>query len=555
MSELVPLTLPRVRLAVAGAFAGLEARKQDVNNLNVYPVPDGDTGTNLSLTLKSILDDLDRASEPLAPEELCALVEEAALMGARGNSGVILSQMARGAAQALGELGGVGAATLPAVLRRATDTAYRAIRRPVEGTMLTVLREMTEAAEAAPPDLPLCELFARVIQAGWASVERTPHLLKVLADAGVVDAGGFGLVVIIEGLAQGGSMAATIPAKSGLWAVADSLATLPPRDEAYEHAVSPFTYCTSFLVKGQDLDVREFETGLSKFGDSLLVVGGGSQLKVHIHTDEPGTVLSFATDHGTLFSIEIDNMKEQIAARTARLQAEETIVAPNDDSDVEPRVTDVVAVVSGDGNRRLFANLGVTAFVEGGQTMNPSAEQLISAVRRTSSREVVILPNNKNIILAAEQVAGRVADKRVVVVPTKSILQGLSAMVLFDPSLDAHANAIEMEESLTQVTTGEITRAVRDSHIDGLDIRKDAFIGLVNGHVVVCGKDLLEVARAVAERLVTGQSEVMTILIGDGRDGDEARRAAAALADLYGGLQVDVHEGGQPLYPLLLSCE
>lgn len=561
MSEPRAITRDRALATVAAGLQALEARKQEVNNLNVYPVPDGDTGTNLALTVKSILDELTNAPSVSDPAGLCALIEEAALMGARGNSGVILSQMVRGAMEELKDHGHISSENLPAVLRRATETAYRAVRKPVEGTMLTVLREMAEAAEAASPALSLAQLLERLIDAGWRSVQRTPSLLKVLADAGVVDAGGFGLVVIMEGMAAGGE----VPMHT---LTPEALAALPPRDEAYEHAVSPYTYCTSFLLKGEDLDLASLERELNVLGDSLLVVGGPTQLKVHIHTDEPGTVLALATARGVLHAVEIDNMKEQTAARDQRLrEAEREGASPEPvpppaygleevAEPVQVALTEVVAVVAGEGNRLLFQNLGATAFVEGGQTMNPSAEQLIQAVRQTSATDVIILPNNKNIILAAEQVVDRVEGKQVFVVPTKSLLAGMSAMVAFDPQVEGEENAQEMQTVLRGVATADITRAVRDSLIDGLDIKEGAFIGLVDGKVATTGQTLDEVAQAVAERLVTDQSEVMTVLIGNGDDREEARAVAASLAERYGErLHVDVHEGGQPLYPLLLSVE
>ncbi len=560
MSESIVVTAERALATVAAGFQALEARKQEVNNLNVYPVPDGDTGTNLALTVKSVLDDLQTLPGGMGPADICAAMEEAALMGARGNSGVILSQMVRGAMEELGEHGEISPALLPAVLRRATDTAYRAVRKPVEGTMLTVLREMAEAAEAAAPGLTLHELLERVIEAGWQSVQRTPQLLKVLADAGVVDAGGFGLVVILEGMAGGEVTLARA-------LTAEDLAVLPPRDEAEEHAVSPYTYCTSFLLKGSNLDLVDLETALGGLGDSLLVVGGPNQLKVHIHTDEPGSVLALATARGVLSVIEIDNMKEQTAARSERLRAAaekavatqgplDACVPGGPDGDAGPVRTQVVAVVAGEGNQRLFANLGVSSFVEGGQTMNPSAEQLMQAVRQTTAPDIVILPNNKNIILAAEQIVGRVEGKHVQVVPTKSMLAGMSAMVVFDPCRGGGENIEEMLAVLQTVSTGEITRAVRDSRIDGLDIRQGHFIGLVDGKVLATGPTLTGVAEEVALLLVREDSEVLTILVGDGDDNREAGEAAAALATRYSGrLQVDIHEGGQPLYPLLLSVE
>lgn len=543
------VTVEGARAVVRAAFRSLEARKQEVNNLNVYPVPDGDTGTNLSLTVKSILEDLQRAPSSLDADGVCSHVEEAALMGARGNSGVILSQMVRGAMEALGEVGELTPPVLAATLRRATETAYRAVRKPVEGTMLTVLREMAEAAEAAPPTAELEEMLRLVTEAGWDSVRRTPQLLKALADAGVVDAGGFGLVVLLEGMRLG---------QESERMEMEAPLVLPRRDEAVEHAVSPYLYCTSFLLTGENLDREALEEALLPLGDSLLVVGSPRQIKVHVHTDEPGQILALATARGILREVEIDNMKDQTAERDRRLrqaesQAYSSPSAP--EGEVEAPVSEVVAVVAGDGIRRLYANLGVRAFVEGGQTMNPSAEEIILAVKQTSAPDVVILPNNKNIILAAEHVVGRVEGKTVHVLPTRSILGGLSALVAFEPDRSGRDNLDEMQDALKGVAGGEITRAVRDSKIDGLDIKKDSFIGLVEGKVVATGPDLGQVTRDVTDRLVSAESEIMTVLVGNGQDEAEARTVAADLVARYAELEVEVHDGGQPLYPILVSVE
>ncbi len=529
---------------VAAGFHVLEGRKQEVNDLNVYPVPDGDTGTNLALTVKSILEDLQRAPSDLTPPEVCNAISEAALMGARGNSGVILSQMVRGAMEALSEAPVLEPAVLVACLHRATEASYRAIRKPVEGTMLTVLREMAEAAEelCASDGAPPPELFEEVLREGWESVRRTPALLSVLAEAGVVDAGGFGLVLILEGLLLGGS--------GGEFMMVDTsdLAVMPHRDEAEEHAASKYTYCTSFLVKGSDLDAEDLEALLSPLGDSLLVVGSTAQLKVHVHTDAPGEVLNLATGLGTLHVVEIDNMKEQTAERDRRLRAQEAAASP------VSALTQVVAVVNGEGNKALFSSMGADILVEGGQTMNPSAEELINAVKQASAPSVIILPNNKNIILAAEQIVGRV-EREVFVVPTRSLLAGLSALVVFDSETDGASNHEEMRAAIAGVSSGEVTRAVRASSVNGLAIEQGAFIGLVNDEVIATGQKFDVVVDAVAATMVNGTSEVMTVLLGNGEDAEPARLAAERLRERYSDLEVEIHVGGQPLYPLLVSVE
>lgn len=536
----VPVTVAGARVVVAGGHRALEARKQLVNDLNVYPVPDGDTGTNLLLTVRSIVDGIARAPEGLTRAELCEVIANAALMGARGNSGVILSQIVRGAMEALALLDDDHPLDVAGVLRKATDTAYRAVRKPVEGTMLTVLREMTEAAESQSPEADTLTVMRAVIQAGWASVEKTPTLLKVLADAGVVDAGGYGLVALMEGMvgADGESIGPQEAALTRLPA--------PAFDDRHEPD-SPYTYCTSFLLQGEALDGPALETLLTPLGDSLLVVGTDTQVKVHVHTDEPGTVLGLALARGTLHQIEIDNMKEQTAARDARLRAQAGAPA-------EVGRTQVVAVVVGEGVKRLFASLGAGPLVEGGQSMNPSAEDLMRAVALTDAPAVVILPNNKNILMAAEQVAG-LAGKPVAVVPTRSVQAGLSAMVAFDPEADLEGNVEEMEAALANVVTGEVTIAVRDSAVDGVQVTRGSFIGLVDGRVVASTASLTEAACVVAEELLGEGRELMTVLVGDGDRTALAVEAAAELRERYPDVEFEVHDGGQPLYPLLMSAE
>ena len=517
----------------------MEARKQTVNDLNVYPVPDGDTGTNLLLTVKSVVDELGRAPEDLDQAELCDLVANAALMGARGNSGVILSQIIRGAMEALREVDGAAPLDVAGMMRRATDTAYRAVRRPVEGTMLTVLREMTEAAEGGRPDTNPTQLLSSMIEAGWESVERTPTLLKVLADAGVVDAGGYGLVVLLEGMMGADSHV------RGRVAAPLSAVSLVEGEEGEEE--SPYTYCTSFLLRGNDLDASELERLLQPLGDSLLVVGTDSQVKVHLHTDEPGTVLALGTSRGTLSQIEIDNMPEQTAARYARLR--EQTFAP-----AQVGQTQVIPVVVGDGVIDLYRSLGAGPFVAGGQSMNPSAEDMMKAIALASAPGIILLPNNKNVVMAAEQVA-ELSPKEVTVVPTRSMQAGLAAMVSFDPQNSCEVNVEDMSSAIEQMVTGEVTRAVRDTLVDGVQVREGSFIGLVEGVVLVSTDDLFEAARVVTERLVAGGKELVTVLTGEGAPEDEVDEAAGLLQETFTEVEFELHRGGQPLYPLLLVAE
>ncbi|MBN1321853.1 MAG: DAK2 domain-containing protein [Thermoleophilia bacterium] len=539
------LTVARARSVLGAGVKALEERKQEINDLNVYPVPDGDTGTNLALTMRGILDTVAKLPEGIPTKELCAAISQAALMGARGNSGVILSQIVRGAMEILGEGVCVTPEVISQALTNATETAYRAVRRPVEGTMLTVLREMAEAAVEAPVGDGQKAFMDHVVMAGWKSVEKTPTLLKVLADAGVVDAGGFGLVVILEGAANG-SGGGEVP-------IATHVARTPVfenihyEDEAAEEE-SDYTYCTSFLLSGWDLDKASLEEELGSLGDSLLVVGDGRQIKVHVHTDDPGRVIGFASACGSLSEIEIDNMKEQTAARTKRLEEASARAA------AENILTQVVAVVAGDGNKALFRSLGVDLIVEGGQSMNPSAEDLMRAVERAAAPSVVILPNNGNVIMTAEQTIG-LTGREVYVVPTRTMQAGLSAAVAYDKRSPGDLNAEEMGAAIESVVAGEVTRAVRDSLVDGIKVKTDDYIGLIDDHVVVASRDLESVVDDVIGRLLQGDREMLTALLGAGEEAERAREAIERARERYPQVEMDVHDGGQPHYPVLLAAE
>ncbi len=527
--------LTRVQEIARAALGSIEANRRRVDDLNVYPVPDGDTGTNLTATGRSIVEDLEASSAADRPES-ARVITRAALMGARGNSGVIFSQIVRGAADSLSSEEEVDERALASAFRSASDAAYRAVRKPVEGTMLSVIRELAEEAEArADEGLGLGGLLAALIRRGEDAVARTPEQLAVLRDAGVVDAGGAGLLEIVRGAAAG--------------VTGEELRAVPTEaheitSDAIHQELSRYRYCTTFVIEGDELDAEEIEAELERLGDSLLVVGDPSALKVHVHTDEPGRALSIGTGVGVIERVEIANMHEQTVEREARLLE----AVP----DLEPPVTEAVAVVAGDGNRRLFESLGATRVVAGGQSMNPSTAELVEAVDSASADGVILLPNNSNVLLTAEQ-AVELAGKQVRVVPTDSIQAGLAAMVAFDPERTPEENAAEMGEALAGVATGEVTVASRDVELNGLSIRKGAFLGLAGGEPIAGGSDFDDVVLAVVARLLDEPRDVLTLLIGEDRP--ELDDLLRLFGERYPALEVEVQEGGQPHYPLLLSAE
>jgi uncharacterized protein len=523
--------LEQARALARGALATLERSRQRIDDLNVYPVPDGDTGTNLLLTVRAVVEALD-GSRGGDRATLVREVSRAALMGARGNSGVILSQIVRGAAEELGAAGEVEAATVARALRAASDAAYRAVRRPVEGTMLTVVRALAEEAEtraAAAPPLP--ELLAALVRHGEEAVARTQEQLDVLREAGVVDAGGAGLLEIVRGIAAAVSGEELPDAPAHL----ETLAV-----EAIHQELSRYRYCTVFVLEGDGLDAQALEDDLEPLGDSLLVVGDRSALKVHVHTDDPGAALTAGAARGVLENVEIANMHRQTEQR------EERLLHGSDNA------TDVVAVVAGAGNRAIFESLGVARVVEGGQSMNPSTAELVGALEALAAPEAILLPNNPNVVLAAEQ-AARATAKPVEVVPTDSIPAGLAAMVVFDGARPAAENAAAMREAIESVATGEVTIASRDAVLDGLAVRKGNYFGLAGGDPVAEGRSFEEVARAVVERLLAEPREVLTLL--RGADAPELGPLVAELTERHPELEVDVQDGGQPHYPLLVSAE
>jgi len=530
------MELEPVRELARYALRNLEAHRRRIDDLNVYPVPDGDTGTNLVLTLRSVVEALE-ASSATGSEAVAKELSRAALMGARGNSGVIFSQIVRGFADVLAQTDVMSGPRLARAFRSASDAAYRAVKHPVEGTMLTVVREMAEEGEKrANRRLSPPELLARLLARGEDALARTPELLDVLREAGVVDAGGAGLVEIVRGVALG--------------AAGEPFPEAPVEGErlgfdAIHQELSRFRYCTVFVVEGEALDQASLERELEELGDSLLVVGDEEALKVHVHTDDPGAALALGTAVGVIEGVEIANMHAQTAQREERLL---------DSATASPQTleTGVVAVCPGRGNRRLFESMGASGVIEGGQTMNPSTEEIVAAIDATPAAEVIVLPNNANVVLTAEQAVAH-ARRPARVVPSTSVQAGLAAMGRYVPTNTPEENERDMLDALGSVATGEVTVASRDAELDGVSIGKGSYLGLVDGVAVASSDELDPVVSAVLERVLQGEREWLALLTG------EDAPALDGLLDELGrsrpDLTVEVHEGGQPHYPLLVVAE
>jgi DAK2 domain fusion protein YloV len=495
-----------------GALASIEASRSRIDDLNVYPVPDGDTGSNLTLTWREVVYALENADTE-DPVELARVATRAALLSARGNSGVILSQVVRGAAESLARED-----DLAGVLRAASDAAYGAVKKPVEGTMLTAARELAEEAEAGGD-------LRAVVARGDDCVARTREMLPVLTEAGVVDAGAAGLVELVRGIAS---------AYAG-----EPLSAAPPTsvrvaDDAIHQELSRYRYCTTFVLEGDGLDAQAIERELEPLGDSLLVVGDSDALKIHVHTDDPGRALSLAAARGTIAGVEVANMHEQAREREARLAMAATATA-------------VVAVADGDGNRRLLESLG--AHVVGA---NPSTGDLLAAIDSVRADEVIVLPNDRNVVLAAEQAAAE-ATRAAHVLPTDSLQAGLAALVPFDPAQTAALNLDAMRSVVDGVATGAVTIASRDVEREGITIRKGEWLGLADGEPVAGEPSFDTVARVVVDCLLEHPRDVLTLLTGQGSPPLENLLAAVAAG--HPGLEVEVHDGGQAHYALLLSAE
>ncbi|MGQ9626642.1 MAG: DAK2 domain-containing protein [Anaerolineae bacterium] len=521
----------------------LEKHTAFINSLNVYPVPDGDTGTNMLLTMQAVLKEIAPSPEH-SIGAMAQVVAYGARMGSRGNSGVILSQIFRGMAKNLDGKEAMRAIDLAASMREAARTAYKGVIKPVEGTILTVAREVAEAAEAAASHVTdLCQLLEIMVHEARESVARTPSLLPVLQEAGVVDAGGQGLCVILEGFLrymQGQPLDVDV-----------ALNTVSDLKASFE---GEYGYDVQFVLRGRDLDVESIRTEISQMGESALVVGDSASVKVHIHTQEPGTPLNYAASLGSLSKITVENMQEQYQEFV--LKAAQGAAAPTEVPASKAKASEVaiVTVASGEGLMKVFKSLGASAIVSGGQTMNPSTEELLKAIEGLESPNVIVLPNNPNIIMASRQ-AGEMTKKNVRIVPSKTIPQGISALLAFSYQADWETNLKLMEQALRSVKTAEITTAVRAVQVNGLSVKEGEFIGLLDDQLQASGHSLMEIAFKLLSRMRAEENEIITVYYGKDVSQEEAEKLAEEIRKRYPGQEVELIDGSQPYYHYILSVE
>ncbi|MBI2287841.1 MAG: DAK2 domain-containing protein [Chloroflexi bacterium] len=528
----------------ATATNWLEKSAPDIDALNVFPVPDGDTGTNMLLTMRSSIEEAYQTSDSSASAVAQAMAK-GALMGARGNSGVILSQIWRGLSQGLQDKKSFNGTDLADALQEASTMAYKAISNPVEGTILTVIKDASAASQAQIDSGTddLISVMEAVVNAANESVANTPTLLPVLREAGVVDAGGQGLYTILEGALRHLRGETELMQFRKPQMIASNIPQ-PIRSSRMvaAHEV-PYGYCTEFLLKGEDLNPDKIKARLQKKGQSLMVVGDETTTRVHIHTQEPGDVIRYATSLGTMHQVSIRNMDEQHQDFLEMQKGKTPAV------DIA-----TVAVVSGDGLADVFTSLGATAIVPGGQTMNPSTKDLLEAVKTVSSDKVIILPNNKNVVLTAQQVQS-LTDKKIEVVPTKTIPQGVAALLAFDYEADFATNAQLMKEAESNVKTIEITRAIRSAHLNGLTIKKKQAIGLLDGELLAAGNHTIDILNKMLAKLDLKKTEIITIYYGADTKPDDAEQVSASIRERYPRLQVEVVRGNQPYYDYIISIE
>ncbi|MDP4121603.1 MAG: DAK2 domain-containing protein [Bacillota bacterium] len=540
-------------MILAGA-QNLSQNASAVDALNVFPVPDGDTGTNMNLSMTSGAREVEQMDTDDIGKVGSAL-SKGLLMGARGNSGVILSQLFRGFSKNIETKKEINALEFAAALQAGVDMAYKAVMKPVEGTILTVAKDAAKKAMIlAEKETDITALMIAVTEEAEASLNRTPELLPVLKEVGVVDSGGKGLLCVYEGFLAS-LKGETVPQKAVLPSLDDMVSA-----EHHKSAQSmmntediEFGFCTEVMVR-LDQTKREFDEGtfrqdLSQFGDSLLVIADESLAKVHIHAEEPGNVLNYAQHYGELIKIKIENMREQHTS----IISQESKPA---DNEIPPakQPYGIVTVAMGEGISDLFKSIGASVVIEGGQTMNPSTEDIVDAVKSVNADTVFILPNNSNIIMAANQAAS-VVDEQVFVIPAKTVPQGMSALLAFNPDQEAEANEANMLSAIQQVKSGQVTFSVRDTHIDGKDIKKGDFMGILNGTIIGTSENQLSAAKLLLSEMIGEDDEIVTILYGEDASQEEAEQLEAFLSEKYEEIEVEIHNGKQPLYSYIVSAE
>ena len=527
---------------IISAANNLSNNKKNVDDLNVFPVPDGDTGTNMSLTILAVKKELERMDGETCAEVMAA-ASTASLRGARGNSGVILSQFFRGLSKGIEKKETLTVGDICDAMVVSKDTAYRAVMKPTEGTILTVAREMAEAAvEYQPKDGDVLEFLQYIVKVGNKSLDNTPNLLPQLKQANVVDSGGKGLMVAVEG---------------ALYFLENGEVVVAKDEVEYESKVEKtidvenikFGYCTEFIIKkfAKKADWKKLRKQLEYIGDSVIVIDDVDIIKVHVHTNNPGIALEEALKLGQLVDIKIDNLKEQAEEEKAKKEQEEKVEIP-----FTPNA--FITVAAGEGLVQMFTELGCNGIIEGGQTMNPSTDDFMREIEKLNADNIFILPNNKNIILAAEQ-AAELSDKNIVVIKTRTVMQGMACMMAFDEDASCEENEDAMNEAISNVASGSVTFAARDCTIDELEIKKDDIMGLAEGKITFIGKEPHKVCEEIVSQLIDSSKSSVSIFKGEDADDEKTDELLEALEEKYPDFDVNVYEGKQPLYYYLISVE
>ena len=536
------------KMFLAGA-KNLEAKKEWINELNVFPVPDGDTGTNMTLTIMSAASEVNNLSERTM-ETVAKAISSGSLRGARGNSGVILSQLLRGFTKGIKGYETLDVMTISNAFQKAVETAYKAVMKPKEGTILTVARGAADkAAELALEEEDLDVFFAGVIEEAERVLATTPDLLPVLKEAGVVDSGGQGLVEVLKGAYDaylGKEVDYTFEAPK----------SAPVKISAETEAEIKFGYCTEFIIvldkKFEHKDEMEFKAFLESIGDSIVCVADDDIVKIHVHTNHPGQAIEKALTYGSLSRLKIDNMREE---HEEKLIKDASKIAAQQKAEEPRKEMGFISVSIGEGIGEIFKGLGVDYLIEGGQTMNPSTEDMLNAIEKVNADHIFILPNNKNIILAANQAKALCEDKDIIVIPTKTVPQGITAMINFMPDSSAEENETRMTEELANVKTGQVTYAVRDTHIDDKEIKEGNIMGIGDHAILAVGEDVEQTTLDMFKELIDEDSELISIYYGEDVKKEDADKLGEDLSDLYPDCDIEVHSGGQPIYYYVVSVE
>ncbi|BDU95770.1 hypothetical protein SNUCP5_19640 [Clostridium perfringens A] len=534
---------------MSNAANKLELQSEYVNSLNVFPVPDGDTGTNMSMTFRAAVKEIEGMDNKNIGE-VSKKLAKGALMGARGNSGVILSQILRGISKGLEGKGEADASEFANALLEGSKSAYKAVMRPTEGTILTIVRTAGEVAVALKED-NITELMREVCRESKIMLDKTPEMLPALKKAKVVDSGGMGLLIILQGMQE--ALENGLKVTTGTPQAVKSSVAKAQRSETMSEEDIKFGYCTEFIILGDSNHAEEFKSKVINKGDSLVVVGYEDVIKVHIHTNNPGKVLEEAVKFGELSKIKIDNMREEHREMLEGMyeeaaETEESVAAG------EFKKYAFISVAMGEGMKNIFKDLGVDYVIEGGQTMNPSTQDMLEAIEKLNAEHIFILPNNKNIIMAANQ-AAEISDKDIRVIPTKTIPQGITCITMFNPEADVEENTEELKEAMEMVKTTSVTYAVRDTEVDGKEIKEGNILGLVEGKIKEVGEDPYKVAEDLIDSLVDEDSELITIFYGKDCEEEKVDALIEKLEGKYEDLDVQCYKGEQPLYYFIMSVE